>query len=625
MIGRLFIHNCFLFILTCFPAISAWAQQPVWTATNSLFNPTIRHRLVRLANGQAMSLGGVSCNNGCSSSNAELYDPATQRWSRTRAMLRARTEPAATVLVDGRVLVSGGYSSDGGSDATLASTEMYDVSAATWTEAAPMQTRRLAHDSVLLPGGNVLVYGGFTDPGTGAGQVVPSAEIYSPKENRWTPAGLSSIGRIRPAAVLLNDGRVLVCGGSSNVAQAAPIARCELFDPAKREWSETGVMRDRRLGHGMVLLPNGKVLAVGGSSTDNVTGIRSAEIYDPTTGAWRVTGQMKSGRTYHSATVLPSGMVLAAGGAVDDKTASNTSELFDPDKETWTDAANLSTASTFQQSLMLTSGKVLMAGGISGGNQMIATAQYFGLGKLATGGLGIVSAASFFDNSTISTGAFAAAFGTGLSDKTVVDPTLPLSLNGVSVRVNDAIGSQKLARIYVVSPTQVNFLVPDGLPNGLVTVSITRAGNTSTTVGTGQVMLTGVSPGLFSANATGSGPAAAVVLKYPDGGAASFHLAAQTDANGQTRTVPIQLGGANDQVYLSLFGTGIRGGGGVSAVRVTIGSVPCQVTFMGASAEFDGLDQVNVLIDRSLAGAGEVEVALSVLGRQANPVRVQIQ
>ena len=90
-------------------------------------------------------------------------------------------------------------------------------------------------------------------------------------------------------------------------------------------------------------------------------------------------------------------------------------------------------------------------------------------------------------------------------------------------------------------------------------------------------------------------------------------------------TGPIDLGPATDQVYLVLFGTGIRGRSSLAGVAATIGGLDADVTFAGPQGQFDGLDQVNVRLPRSLAGVGRVEIGLTVDGWEANTVTVTIQ
>jgi hypothetical protein len=77
-----------------------------------------------------------------------------------------------------------------------------------------MAVRRAGQTATVLADGRVLVTGGRTFDGAVIGSV-PSAELYSPSTNAWTPAGSMSAARAFQTATLLNDGRVLVCGGHS--------------------------------------------------------------------------------------------------------------------------------------------------------------------------------------------------------------------------------------------------------------------------------------------------------------------------------------------------------------------------------------------------------------------------
>jgi uncharacterized protein (TIGR03437 family) len=143
--------------------------------------------------------------------------------------------------------------------------------------------------------------------------------------------------------------------------------------------------------------------------------------------------------------------------------------------------------------------------------------------------------------------------------------------------------------------------------------------------GTIPVSIQAAAPGLFSAGQNGKGVAAAVVLRYTADGTVSTSLAASCDATGPCSPVAIDLSVPGDQVFLSLYGTGIRGASSLSAVSATIGGSPVEVLFAGSQPQYPGLDQVNVRLSSELAGRGDTVVNLSVDGRTANPVSIRIR
>jgi|GEM_PF-2331799 len=221
--------------------------------------------------------------------------------------------------------------------------------------------------------------------------------------------------------------------------------------------------------------------------------------------------------------------------------------------------------------------------------------------------------------------AIASAFGTSLATASQSATSLPLptSLAGTTVKIKDAAGAELLAPLFFVSPGQINFLVPPGLAPGTATVTVTNS-NGGTAIGIAQN--DAVAPGLFSANADGQGVPAAVALRYKSDGSASVVDVFQFNAGqGRFLPLPLDLGPEGDQVFLVLFGTGIRNRTSLGAVSVKIGGAEAQVTYAGPQGGFVGLDQINVLVPRSLVGRGEVDVVLTADGRAANPVRVNIK
>ena len=210
--------------------------------------------------------------------------------------------------------------------------------------------------------------------------------------------------------------------------------------------------------------------------------------------------------------------------------------------------------------------------------------------------------------------------GLGNSINIASSTPLPTTLNGVQVKVRAANGNERLAPIFFTSPDQVNFQVPAGTSSGTATIFINNV------VNYGQVQIAPVAPGFFTANSSGSGLAAAVILRVKANGAQSYEPVAEFDP-AQNRVVarPIDLGAESDKVYLLMFGTGIRKRSDLTGVKVKIGDIDGEVSFAGAQTDFIGLDQVNVLLPVSLRGRGEITINCSVDSRNANPVTVTIK
>ncbi len=203
---------------------------------------------------------------------------------------------------------------------------------------------------------------------------------------------------------------------------------------------------------------------------------------------------------------------------------------------------------------------------------------------------------------------------------------LPTSLAGTSVSVTDATGTSRLAPLFFVSPTQVNFQIPQGTGPGAAAIAFT---NTNGAISIGNVNIVNVAPGLFTVNATGSGLAAALVLRVRANGSQVFEPIVQLDSQNQFVPIPIDLGpdlgNATDQVFLVAFGSGFRRFSALGAVTATIDGAPANVTFAGAQSNFVGLDQANVRLSRNLIGRGDVEVGLTVDGLTANSVRINVK
>lgn len=226
----------------------------------------------------------------------------------------------------------------------------------------------------------------------------------------------------------------------------------------------------------------------------------------------------------------------------------------------------------------------------------------------------------------------ATVFGTQMSDTTEIasGSQLPTVLAGSSVMVRDSLNVERPAPLFFVSPNQINYLIPSGTAQGVALVTIY---NGKDKVFNCQIEIKMVAPGLFTAEGSGKGVPVGQALRarpsVPNSPLISEPLymldASQTRIIARPIDLGPDLGKDSDQVFLVLFGTGIRSPNPMVSVTATLGGVNAPVSFAGALSNFFGLDQVNILIPRSLMGRGDVELILFVDGQSANAVHVIIK
>ncbi|MBX3280416.1 MAG: tandem-95 repeat protein [Acidobacteria bacterium] len=265
------------------------------------------------------------------------------------------------------------------------------------------------------------------------------------------------------------------------------------------------------------------------------------------------------------------------------------------------------------------------------------------LPALALGGatqpstLTVVSAASF-DPQSIAPGAILALFGNGLATQVVAaadtDPNqpgiqLPTTLAGVTVEVNG-----RRSQLYYVSPGQINFLLPAETQIGTASVVVSSPGGV---VATGEVEVRSVAPAIFTAEGSGRGLPAALLLRLRSNGEQIYEPIADYDPSSQSfRARPIDfgpdLGAASDRLFLILFLSGLRapadpnGDGNLNeGVQVIFGGASFVPDYAGAQGSFHGLDQINLEVSRSLAGRGLVNLSIAASGgRLSNQTEVEI-
>ncbi|MBL8207516.1 MAG: VCBS repeat-containing protein [Blastocatellia bacterium] len=235
-----------------------------------------------------------------------------------------------------------------------------------------------------------------------------------------------------------------------------------------------------------------------------------------------------------------------------------------------------------------------------------------------------------FSHDVVAAEGIVSAFGTQLSngEYAATSLQLPLQLGTTVVKVKDSQGVERIAPLFYASPNQVNYLVPPATALGVATVTIN---NGDVKESRGSVLVRKTAPGLFAASSNGRGAAAADLfrIKYPSRETAYEPVAQYDPVLMRHVTLPIVMGDGvppeTDTLYLLLYGTGIRERIRLENVTANIAGINCPVEYAGAQCCYVGLDQINVKLPIELRGRGEVDVILTIDGKEANPIRVNFK
>jgi hypothetical protein len=271
-------------------------------------------------------------------------------------MLEPRSGHTATLLPDGKVLITGGMRRN---QDFYKSAELYDPAIGKFQTTGEMHERRVGHIAVLLRSGKVLIAGGWVGRDS-----TDSAELYDPATGKFSPIAKLTARRGEPRATMLANGDVLITGGSDHDGPNGNLASAEIFHAATLSFHATGPMHHARQAHSATLLNDGKVLIAGGKG-ESLTA--SAELYDPKTGTFSETGNLVTARYKHAAGMLADGRVLIVGGS-DERDWSgnlNSAEVYDPAKGKFIPVSpmNDSRFKLPEEAVQLQSGKLLVAGG----------------------------------------------------------------------------------------------------------------------------------------------------------------------------------------------------------------------------------------------------------------------
>jgi hypothetical protein len=322
-------------------SVSLFAQSGTFAMTGNMTIPRVQHGAALLQNGKVLIAGGVS--NYAYVSSAELYDPATGRFTATGSMLTPHSfcelaNPPIT-LASGKVLTAGGYN-----DNSLLEAELYDPATGTFSATGSMSTERECPTTTLLSSGKVLVAGGYSSQ---KNKYQESAELYDPASGTFTPTGSLNHARDAAMAAVLQDGRVLIAGGFTSSGQ---LNSAEIYDPTSGTFSETG---DMHIGAGvpflnLTTLSNGKVLKTGYGFG------RPTEIYDPSTGVFSQSAAETFPDVGDVAIPLKDGQVLIVGYS---------SYLYTISRTPFTTA--FQGFASYNTAIRLAKGSVLICGGLN--------------------------------------------------------------------------------------------------------------------------------------------------------------------------------------------------------------------------------------------------------------------
>jgi hypothetical protein len=374
--GRCFI--AVLLIIASGPFMAEYVRAADFTITGSMSTPRYQHTATLLPDGKVLVAGGGNLLPPYTTfASAEVYDPATGLFSVTGSMSSPRDGHAATLLIDGSVLITGGYVADG--YIFMDRAELYNSSLGVFSPVGGMLMleKRRFHTATLLADGRVLVAGGAQARGPSS-ILNDTDELYNPVTQTFTLTSNNMITRRRShTATRLPNGKVLIIGGDTG---SATLNHPELFDPASNTFTASGSsMMTGRVYHTATMLSNGKALIAGGNNGSLVAPyLNTAELYDPATDTFTPTsGSMTVARGQHAATLLSSGKVLITGG-VSNSSSLNSAELYDPETKTFSPINNNMTDYRYQQTAtMLTSGQALLAGGGDGVQPYTDTAELF--------------------------------------------------------------------------------------------------------------------------------------------------------------------------------------------------------------------------------------------------------
>ena len=293
---------------------------PNWYATGNLHSPRKNMAAILMTNGRVLVSGGYSTESRDSCLNAtEVYDPQTETWLKTGPTAVCRIRGRMVVLPDNYIMLASGE--DSSTDAPRFS-ETFNPDTGLWSRNASMVQYHARGNMVVMQNGNIIIAGGQLST-----WFLTTVEIFSCRAGRcsWLAVNELQVPRSEFEMLRLADGRIMVAGGlggprcdfarSVNIngqpCTAVALTSVELFDGS--QWLSTGSLNDARMQFSMTLLDGGSVMVTGGwNGTAYVT---STEMYDMQSGTWQRVGfSSYFGRAWTDMVSLHSGETFLAGG-----------------------------------------------------------------------------------------------------------------------------------------------------------------------------------------------------------------------------------------------------------------------------------------------------------------------
>ena len=355
------------------------------TSNGSSFTPAGNMRTARSGHTATLLMNGKVLVAGGGDATAELFDPASTTFAPTGSMSTARYGATATLLANGKVLIAGGFGPGASELPRLQTAELYDPLTGTFVPTGSMAFPRVLHAAALLQDGKVLITGGTIDH-VGGGTATANAELYDPSSGTFSTVGSMTSDRAQHTATLLANGLVLIAGGwNGHRADAAddppwdPLF-AELYDPASRSFSAADSMSTTRIGHSAIALADGKVIILGGipnpQNLHQPVNPRYEELYDPATNTFSPVGNLTLSQTGYSTTLLTNGKILLAGGE-DQGNVVGVAELLDPASGQLIATGGLVTERKGHTATLLLDGRVLVTGGVDSNGNTLASAEVY--------------------------------------------------------------------------------------------------------------------------------------------------------------------------------------------------------------------------------------------------------